>query len=232
MTPGRVVTAAVAVVALVLASTSASAPYTAAPGSGLGDIFRLRPDPRLCPSPLCGGFFMKRVNRATTPCADGTFRAWCYVASLDLSRLSSSARNRLQVAERTGGLLLRGHITQGGGAPEFRSAGRFGATEGWLSATNAELQGITYLVRDAGIRCIRAPCFSLRASVVNTASKRTTVSELDLADVTAPPALAERAQAAVRSSGLLVAGMIRYDSAGDPASGRTLVAAQFFLPAG
>ncbi len=227
MIPRRVVTTMVAVVALSLAATGASARP-----NGAGDIFRVRPDPRLCPSPLCGGFFVGRLNRATTPCADGTARAWCYVAELNLSRLGAPARARIRTATGTGGVLLRGRLINGGGIPELPSStGRFVATTGWLAATAATWQTTTYLVSDTGVRCIRAPCFSLRAAVANTVGSRV-ISGLDLAGVAATPALVRKAQTAVRGPGLLVAGTIRVDTAGSPTSGRTLLADQFFLPAG
>ena len=40
--------------------------------SNFGYFVVTRHDIRKCISPLCGGFFVKRVNQATTPCADGT----------------------------------------------------------------------------------------------------------------------------------------------------------------
>ena len=218
--------AALGTVALVLAMPAAPAPRRVSDA-----VYRIRADLRLCPSPLCGGFFVSRVNRATTPCDDAVSRAWCYVSTLDLSQVPAPARGRLQAAERSGGLLLRGRPVHSEGAPELRSAWTFVAADGWLSATTATWQGTVYLIRDIGIRCVRAPCFSLRASVVNGVTIRS-VSGLDLNGVAAPPALVRKAQTAVNASGLLVAGTIRLDKAGVPTSGRTLVGTQFFLPAG
>src|SRR6476660_7953961 len=36
-------------------------------------------DTRRCISPICGGYFVKRVNATKTPCADGIYRSECYV---------------------------------------------------------------------------------------------------------------------------------------------------------
>src|SRR6187397_3172725 len=47
--------------------------------------FTVAPDPRLCPSPLCGGYWISRVNQPFTVCANGTRAATCYVSDLDLS---------------------------------------------------------------------------------------------------------------------------------------------------
>src|SRR5712691_9100246 len=81
MTTGRLAMLALAV-AVALTATGAPARSGEA-----GEVFRVRADPRLCPSPLCGGFFVHRVNGPSTACADGTARAWCYVARINLAAL-------------------------------------------------------------------------------------------------------------------------------------------------
>src|ERR1700693_2660427 len=43
--------------------------------------------PRLCPSPLCGGYFVKAVTKPKTQCADGTWQRHCHAAELDASGL-------------------------------------------------------------------------------------------------------------------------------------------------
>src|SRR5581483_8338153 len=91
-------------------------------------VFRLRPDPRLCPSPFCGGVFASLVNRPLTTCFDGTSRPECYAAGA-----------RLDVAAA------------------------------WLAAGPRSTGGTVYRVVDTGVRCARAPCFSLRATLVNGA---------------------------------------------------------------
>src|SRR5687767_32432 len=48
-----------------------------------GDYFLVRQDRRRCISPLCGGYFVKRVNQSWTPCADGRRMRECYVAEID-----------------------------------------------------------------------------------------------------------------------------------------------------
>lgn len=208
MNAGRLALAAV-VGALVLTAAATSAPVPAAP------LFRVRPDLRMCPSPTCGGFWVARANRATTVCAGGAARAWCYVAEITLPKPAASR----------GELLARGRIVHLG-AGETGPADRFVATATWLAATHASATGSVYLVSDNGIRCVRAPCFTLRATTVNT-PRATTASALDLAGVGAT-ALDQRAQAALFKGGLLVAGTIRRDADG----GRTIVASQFFLAAG
>ena len=216
MNAGRLALAAVAG-SLVLAAAATSAPSIAA-----NSVFRVRPDLRMCPSPMCGGFFVSRVNRATTTCADGTVRAWCYVAGIDHA---APVRIRTQGAGRDGTFLLRGRIVRG--TAESRSLGRLIATAEWIAATPAPWSGTVYLVIDTGVRCIRAPCFSLRTATVNT-TRTASASGLELSIVAAPPAIVRKAQTALTTGGLLVAGTTRRDADG----GRTVVAAQFFFAAG
>jgi hypothetical protein len=216
MTSGRLVLAAVVgILAFTAAATSAP---TVAPGA----IYRMRPDLRLCPSPLCGGFWLSRVNRPTTACADGTARAWCYVARIDRAAV---VRTQARSAGRNGSFLVSGRIAHG--TAESRSLGRLIATGEWAAATSAAWRSAVYLVTDNGVRCVRAPCFSLRIATVNTA-RLTTASNLDLSGVVAPAALVQKAETAVRVGGLLVSGAFRREADG----GRTVVATQFFLAVG
>src|SRR5262249_1939438 len=60
-------------------STTQSSPDSSA---GEGKFYTLRPDLRKCASPLCGGYFIKRVNQSLTPCVNGQNKSECYVASI------------------------------------------------------------------------------------------------------------------------------------------------------
>src|SRR5438552_14670165 len=101
MTARRVALGAVVAVLVLAAETSA------APRSGSGTVFRVRPDLRMCPSPICGGFWVSPVNQATTACVDGTTRAWCYIAKIDGARTPGLGR--------AGTFLARGRIAPGAG---------------------------------------------------------------------------------------------------------------------
>jgi hypothetical protein len=116
-----------------------------------------RADPRLCPSPLCGGYWVALANHRRTRCVDGVYRSRCYVASAwPASRAIED------------GALVRGGIA----AEEHPGFGRLGI----LIATKvrnpegAAASGAYYRLRDSGIRCVREPCFSIRASRLNTSS--------------------------------------------------------------
>jgi hypothetical protein len=210
VTAGRLALAAVAG-ALLLATAAIPAPTPA--GS---TIYRVRPDPRMCPSPLCGGFWVTRVNRSTTVCGDGVARVSCYVAGIVPAGAARSREDQL----------VRGRIVRTG-ERQTRPVDQLVATQAWLPATHDPAVGTVYLVRDTGIRCIRAPCLSLRAETVNT-TRTTAVSGLDLSGAAAAPVLTRAAQAMLRTRGLLVAGSIRREADG----GRTIVATQFFLATG
>ena len=187
-------------------------------------VFRLRPDPRMCPSPLCGGFFASRVNRSLTACFDGVARPACYAAGVVLDRLAQPARERLRPELATGRALVAGRFAPYG--PEFPQLARLVVGAGWLAAGPRATGGTVYRVVDTGVRCVRAPCFSLRATLVNGA-RATALSELDLAASLAPAAALARARAELARAGVLVAGTIRAERGG----GRALVAAQVWLPA-
>ncbi len=187
-------------------------------------VFRLRPDPRLCPSPFCGGVFASLVNRPLTTCFDGTSRPACYAAGVVLDRLAQPARGRVRAELATGRALVAGRFAAYG--PEFPTLARLDVAAAWLAAGPRSTGGTVYRVVDTGVRCARAPCFSLRATLVNGA-RTAALSKLDLAASLAPPAALARARAALSRTGVLVAGPIRRERDG----GRALVASQLWLPA-
>jgi len=182
-------------------------------------IYVVQPDPRLCPSPLCGGYWVARANHSRTRCHDGLFRPRCYVARA--------------VAWPRGGSLPRGVPADGLakaflGYEEIDGVGRLGVlivAEAWKPASQAPAIGSYFRIRDTGVRCIRAPCFSFRAWRVNRAYS-VTVSDLDLSASGADPASLRRAEAALGSTeGMLAAGSVSRT----PEGGRILVASQVFL---
>jgi hypothetical protein len=88
------------------------------------------------------------------------------------------------------------------------------------------VKGRYYRVRDLGIRCVRAPCFHLRATPLNRSS-RTIVSSLDLVSIARPTAAElARAEAVLStSSGLWLLGNVIETSD----AGRILLASRFYL---
>jgi hypothetical protein len=124
-------------------------------------FYSVRSDLRRCASPLCGGYFVKRVNMSTTRCADGRFRAECYVAEID-----GNAQ-----AESDGAQLVRGEIV----ARRYDRFGNLGAlrlSESWKSLGANQPAGTFYLVRDRGVRCIAFPCPTHHEAKLNSSFSR------------------------------------------------------------
>ncbi len=61
---------------------------SAAPVRAGGEyLIATRPDYRKCAYPMCGGWFVRRVNHLLTRCTDGSFQNECHATELDLSDL-------------------------------------------------------------------------------------------------------------------------------------------------
>lgn len=211
-------TAMLAALITVLVGLAGAALAASNPPPVGSSFYVLTHDPRLCPSPLCGGYWVALANHPRTRCHDGLFRPRCYVATaVDEHRhpLTKSVAD---------GALARAAIEPW----SFEGFGMLGvlvAADVWAPAGRAVASGGFHRLRDTGIRCVRAPCFSLRASRLN-GSARMTVSELDLAAAGAAPADLERAEAALRTkNGLLARGRIVSRADG----GRLFRATRLFL---
>ena len=202
------VTATSLMVAFVSALAGAG-PGTAGPPPVVArSIYVVQPDPRLCPSPLCGGYWVSRANHSRTRCHDGLLRPRCYVATA----YSASTRKPLTTSLPAGSL-VRAAL----GSETFPGFGELGAmtvTELWTPLGRTQPGDDFFRVRDLGIRCIRAPCFSMRAWKLNRPS-RTTVSNLDLdAAKLTEKELATVQLALPTLEGLVVAGRILPDADG------------------
>jgi Domain of unknown function (DUF6748) len=219
------VTLVIVVVGLVGATGAAGDP----PGTP-SSYFLGRGDPRACPSPICGGVWVRLVNKEITPCGvAGIARRECYVASLDLSPLGISEHGSLAALVATGRAVARGTIVTGRveGFPELAT---LLVNEIWTASSSlSEPQGKFRLLRDNRRRCVTTPCFSTHAALLNSGS-HVNVSGVDLR--IGVPAR-ERLCALMRIShpvGLIAAGrIIRASDAGRAAVGRTFVATQFYV---
>jgi hypothetical protein len=179
-------------------------------------MYVVRNDPRLCPSPLCGGYWVAIANGARTVCADGLRRPRCYVARA--VGAYGSARTD-GIAE---GALVRGALDAG---PD--DLGELLTTAVYAPAGTAEVSGGYYRIVDTGVRCTRAPCFSYRATQVN-GSTRTPTSGVDLAASGATPTEGGRARSALHAkNGLYALGRF----ARTPDGGRVFRALRLYLRA-
>jgi hypothetical protein len=139
-----------------------SGPAVPDPLSNTSTFYTVRADLRRCASPLCGGFFVKRVNLPLTRCPNGRYQAECYVAEIDWNG---------QPQVDAGQALLRGSVMA-------KTFGRFGnlgvlrVTESWQAVSNSRPTGSFYRVRDRGVRCITFPCPTHREAKLNSTLSR------------------------------------------------------------
>jgi hypothetical protein len=175
-------------------------------------MYVVRHDPRLCPSPLCGGYWVAIANGARTRCADGLRRPRCYVA--DAIRAGGSPVG--DIAEEA---LVRGALDVG-----RDDLGELVVSAVYAPAGDALPSGGFYRVTDTGIRCVRAPCFSYR--VTGNGTTGTAVSSLDLEAAQATPKAVARAHAAVETKNGLYA---RGRFATTPDGGRVFRALRLYL---
>jgi hypothetical protein len=211
--------------AVLLAGASSGA---SAPTAGSGSYHLAKPDPRLCPSPMCGGIWLELLNRGATVCGDGAKQEECYAASADLSRLRADEKGRVQLQSliTEGRAVARGTLVRGlvEGFPELDT---FVVSEVWpASSSLGRALGVFRRLRDSGIRCVTTPCFSVRAAVLNTA-RIEKVSSVDLSRTGGPRAERRRALNDVATTGLLAAGRV----VRRPNGGRAFVATQFYVRA-
>lgn len=210
-------------------------------------FYLLRPDLRRCASPMCGGYFVRRVNSGLTRCANGRQMSECYVASIDWNGMAEAELKKAmdrdmnppdtnnsnftlteQVIDltRLNGALLRGYIVTKG-----NRNGRYGvfkASEVWYATNDEKPYGDFYRVRDLGIKCIAAPCLTHQEAKLNAPSQRK-IAGVDLNDARADQTALEQAQTGMTSSeGIIVAG--GHSTVSGPAGqGLMLKASQFYL---
>jgi Domain of unknown function (DUF6748) len=221
---------AIALVALAALAAAFADSATAHSPNGTATYVRVRPDPRMCPSPMCGGWWVRRVNRDTIVCGNGMVSPECYAATVDSTELDPTDEQRAMIehALARGTALLRARLVHGAlaGAPPSVKLDVLSVTEIWLRYGRAQTSGTVFRIEDNGVRCVRAPCFSLHASVLNTTQHRD-VSSLGLAAAGASAAAVRRARAALEATGVIVEG--RVVATGD--GGRPLRASAFWLRA-
>ena len=209
----RIVLAGLLAALATLAGTAASANGPSQVGPS---YFVVRPDPRLCPSPLCGGYWVALANHGRTRCHDGLLRPQCYVArAVDEDGRPASV---------PGGALGRATIEPWA----FEGVGELGVlvvARVLAPAGEAEPSGTFYRLRDTGLRCVRAPCFSLRAARLN-GSSRLALSSVDLAPARTSRDELRRAEMALRTTnGLFARGRVTATADG----GRVFRATRVYL---
>jgi len=216
---------------LIVVVLSGAAPAAGDPPSGVSSYYLGHADPRLCPSPMCGGVWVRLVNKNATSCGGQLTTRECYVASVDVSRIRVSANLRTRLGGLfAGGLALaRGTIVRGrvAGFPELPT---LVASEVWpASSAPGTPEGPFRVLRDNGIRCVTAPCFSTHATRLNSGS-HTNVSGVDFSRIHTTRAERDHARERIAAGELIAAGrIVREPGASPTRAGRVLVATQFYV---
>ena len=189
------------------------------PVAGASTFYTIRRDLRRCASPMCGGYFVKRVNQSRTRCANGTSATECYVASIEWNGLSEPDKD---------GAIVRGTVTTQGDRRGVYGVLR--AKEVWLPASAKQPSGTFFRVRDRGLRCIAAPCPTHTEVKLNTSVSRN-VAGVDLSGAApSDDAVSEALSTMTSADGVLVSGT--HEPVTGPAGrSQTLKATQFYLPA-
>ncbi|MDO6421370.1 DUF6748 domain-containing protein [Saccharophagus degradans] len=141
-------------------------------------FFTATQDLRKCVSPLCGGIYVKAVNKRLTQCADGTRKPQCYIGTPNWEKLGF---NPFAHAGDTGPftpILLKGEISALDTKP-YGNLGEFTATAAYRPATNNPARGKFVALMNKGIFCITSPCFSTDEFILNT-DKTRVISGFDL----------------------------------------------------
>ena len=185
----------VAVALLLAAAVAVVGASARQPPTGTA-MYLVRQDPRLCPSPRCGGYWVAIANGARTRCQNGRRQPRCYVGRAVGARGQAVGR----IVE---GALVRGAMDSWS-PQDVGPLDELVVSAVYAPAGTAPVSGGWYRVADNGVRCVRAPCFSYDVTPVN-AQTRGRASSLDLQAARASAADVARALRAVTSKNGLYA---------------------------
>lgn len=135
-------------------------------------------DLRKCASPLCGGIFVKAVNKRTTACPDGTRKKQCYIGTANWDKLGFNPFEHAGPTNLFTPLLLKGDIVANSDGA-FGNLGEFIAEAAYRPATNNPVYGRFVALDNKGIYCITSPCFSIDQYYLNL-DKQRVISGFDL----------------------------------------------------
>lgn len=210
------------VVALTFATTvAACAPDTSAPTSEDVDSVedqRVEADTvyvvtgrdfRKCAWPMCGGYFVKAINKAKTTCFDGTKQPECYVSDLDLTPMELPEEQSFAVRDRAtaGEVLISGNLQPVGG--DFGNGfGKLVGFKAWQNRDAGAVSGTAHLVASSGIVCITTPCPSLEARKINSTVVKA-VTDLDFAALDLTDDEEAAAGSVAATTGLMATGSMK-----------------------
>ena len=200
--------------------TSELIPSSPKPVSANSTFFTIRRDLRRCAAPLCGGYYVRPVNKLLIRCA-GRLAAECHVHAIDWNG---------QPQIDAGKALLRGEVRPNPYG-RFGDLGLFSVSESWQAAGDNHPTDVFYGVRDRGVRCITFPCPSHREMKLNSSFSQN-IAGVDLTVAGASEELVSQALAAISGGeGVLVTG-VHLTVTGPGGKMPQLKATQFYLRAG
>ncbi len=182
-----------------------------------------RPDYRKCMYPYCGGYFVRRVNRLFTRCADGHWRGECHAVDVDFSALGLSEQAANDFRSGTFGArkgLVRGELEVIDGAHTLV------ASEAWVGESQSKPYGGIWRVNDSGIVCITYPCVSFTETLLNHGYKRQ-IHSVNLAASGADTDSVNNGYQELADDGILVAGL-HWKTWGPAGWGIDLRASEFY----
>ncbi len=177
--------------------------------------YSFRKDLRKCSSPMCGGIFIKAVNRKLTRCPDGRLQLECYVGTI---------KNHKGI-DLTHAALLRGFVKP----TTFFGFGLFELKSAFKPATNRIGKGQYVGLEGNGLVCITSPCFSYNQYSLNS-DMFYVISGLDLSSVNATDKVLQAAWSRVGSGQVIIAAGYNKKVAELGGAGITFFANQFYLP--
>jgi hypothetical protein len=191
------------------------------------EVFTARPDYRKCLAPVCGGYFVKLVNKKLTQCANGSLQEECYVAAIVYGDgpVTIGAHS---IANKTPLLLIGAIVPKN--YDRVGNLGEFVAKEAYRSATQNTAVGKFYGVSNNGIVCIITPCFSFDQALLNSTNRITKLSDVNLEMTGALPEDIAQAQTILANGEALYATGINQKYQGFAGVGVRFVAQQFYLP--
>jgi len=205
---------------------------------GAYTYFGVTADLRKCPSPGCGGWFLRSLNRPMTKCHDGRHAEACYTPVIDWSEVKLTEAQKAEMLDASskdaasGGVyaMARGRLVPTNSTTPRPELGRFVITEAWVAEGTTVASGLFVKVKDNGLRCFAAPCPNLTEETLNL-PRSTNIAAIDWkpAELT-DDQIEECIQLMYEPDGIMVAGdrYTVYDN-GSAAKARTATAAYYRL---
>lgn len=182
-------------------------------------FYEARQDFRKCMSPMCGGLYLIKANRAFMRCPDGNLARECYVGTIDWQDVGGNVFSGNET------LVLQGVLKRGGDD----TFGTFTVSNAYRPISDSKPRGKFVGIEGNGIMCITSPCFSFDQYVLN-GKKQTTLSGVNLEYAGGDKSEMEKAFNLMAEGEVLVAAGFNRRTDDFAGPGREFYATQFYLP--